>query len=398
MPFSKKRGKYAYLMRVTAPTMLISVFCMLMSHPSWNDWLIFAVLLVELFVFDTAYTVFSVAYQSYFLLVAPDKEERVDIEIIRTYIGNVVGTVVTIIPTILLVGDINRTLVIVVFSCVILMNAVLYILAFRGIKDNEQLYKTTVAPEHKNLKELWTDVRKIIFSRPFITYLLFYVLARGAMAEYYNPFLYMMDKVLRSGELVATLADVIPGLIMLILLPFAGKLIKQHGSKLITILALIPGAFGFLSLLFITKGWHAIFSYTLIVFSLNVVQTAGVVQNGELIDYDEMRTGTRKTGLYGGLFALITTMLVSLHTTLFSSILSIFGYDGGLETQSAHTLWGIRVGAGLVPLLLVLVGVIPFIFFPINKKLEKEISDFNVKAREGTESAENPGDAGGSGS
>ena len=122
-----------------------------------------------------------------------------------------------------------------------------------------------------------------------------------------------MDSVVKSTNTIATLADVIPGIIMLILLPLAGKKIKEMGSKCITLLAFIPALIGFGSLLFITKGWQAIISYTLIVFALNVIQTAGVVLNGELIDYDEMRTGTRKTGLYGGLFALLTTSLTSLY-------------------------------------------------------------------------------------
>ncbi len=383
LPFSKKRGKYVYLMRVTAPTMLISLFFMLLSSPSWNDWLVFGVLLAELFVFDTAYTVYSVAYNSYFLLAAPDKEERVDVDIIRTYIGNVLGAITTIIPTLLLVGGGNRKLVIPVFSIVILVNAAMYFVALRTLKDKAELYETATPPEHHSVKEVWTDVKGIIFSRPFLTYLLFYIIARGAIGFYFTPFLYFMDSVVKSSNTVATIADVVPGLIMLALLPWAGKMIKIFGSKTITLLAFIPAILGFSSLLFITKGWQAVISYTLIVFALNVIQTAGVVLNGELIDYDEMQTGTRKTGLYGGLFALLTTSLTSLQATIFSSIISHFGYDGTLTEQSVRAVWGIRVGAGLIPVIMCVVGFIPMIFFPIGRKLEREISDFNVAAREG---------------
>ena len=382
-PFSKKRGKYVYLMKVTAPTMLISIFLMLLSSPSWNDWLIFGVLLAELFIFDTAYTVYSVAYNSYFLLAAPDKEERVDVEIIRTYIGNFLGAITTIIPTLLLVGDGKRELVIPIFSLVILVNAGMYFVALRTLKDKAALYETAAVPEHKSVKDVWRDVKQIIFSRPFLTYLLFYIIARGAVGFYFTPFLYFMDSVVRSSGTVATLADMVPGVIMLLMLPWAGKQIKKYGSKLITLLALIPAVLGFASLLFIRTGWEAVISYTLIVFALNVIQTAGVVLNGELIDYDEMLTGTRKTGLYGGLFALLTTSLTSFQTTIFSGILSHYGYDGKLDIQPESAVWGIRVGAGLVPLIMCLIGCIPMLFFPIGRELEKKISDFNVAAREG---------------
>ncbi len=395
MPFSKKRGKYVYLMRVTAPTMLISIFLMLLASPSWSDWLIFAILTAELFVFDTAYTVYSVAYQSYFLLAAPDKENRVDVDVIRTYIGNVLGAMTTVIPTLLLVGDGNRALVIPVFSIVVLVNAAMYFVALRALKDKAELYTTAKPPEHTDLRQLLSDVKKIVLSRPFITYLLFYITARGAISYYFNPFLYFMDNVITDNRIfsfeldpgtMATIADVIPGLIMLALLPAAGKLIKRFGSKRMTMIALIPALLGFASLLFINKGWQAIISYAFIVLSLNVIQTAGVVLNGALIDYDEMRTGIRKTGLYGGLFALFTTSLTSIQATIFSGILSRHGYDGTLAAQSAEAIRGIRIGAGLVPIIMCLVGFIPFLLFPIGRTLEKEISDFNVAARNGGES------------
>ncbi len=384
MPFNKKRGKYVYLMRVTAPAMLLSFFFMLLSSPSWNQWVIFGVLLLELFVYDTAYTVYSVSYNSYFLLAAPDKEERVDVEIIRNYLGNFVGLFCTIIPTLLLVGDGNRALIIPVFSGVVLLNAVMYFLALSPLKDNEKLYETAVAPEHKNLKDIWGDVKEIVFSRPFLTYLLFFVIARGAIAAYYNPFLYMMDSVLKVSGEFATLVDTVAGVVMLVLLPFAGRLIKKYGSKNITMAAFVPAVLGLGSLVFITKGWQSVISYILIIFALNVIQTSGVVMNGALIDYDEMRTGTRKTGLYGGLFALLTTILTAFQESAFATIISHYGYDGRLAEQTERAIWGIRVGAGLVPVILLVIGFIPLLFFPIGFELEKKISDFNVAARSKT--------------
>ncbi len=158
---------------------------------------------------------------------------------------------------------------------------------------------------------------------------------------------------------------------------------RKEGTyhKRLTLFSFIPALLGFGSLLFISTGWMAVISYTLIVLSLNVIQTAGVVLNGALIDYDEMRTGTRKTGLYGGLFALFTTALTSIQATIFTSILSRHGYNGKLEVQTAEAIRGIRIGAGLVPIIMCLVGLIPLLLFPIGTKLEKEISDFNVEQR-----------------
>jgi len=389
MPFNAKRGKYVYLMKVTAPVTLVAIFGMLLSSPSWNEWIIFGILLAELFIYDTAYTIFSVAYQSYFLIAAPDKEERVDVDIIRTFLGNVVGAIVTAIPTLLLVGDGNRKLILPVFSLVIVINAALYFYSFKYLKDKASMYAGTVPTEQKPFYEIWKEAKDIIFTKPFLTYLIFYITARGALSSYYNPFLYYMDHVAKASPIMATLADTLPGIIMLALLPAAGNMIKKYGSKKITLFAYIPALLGFAGLLFGNAMWLTIVSYVLIVFALNVIQTSGVVMNGALIDYDEMRTGVRKTGLYGGLFSLLATSLIALQDTIFANVISHYGYNGELAEQTAEAIKGIRIGAGLVPIIMCLVGLIPLLMFPIDLKLEQEISEFNTKARRGENSEEN---------
>lgn len=386
--YQPKRGKYVYLMRVTAPVMLLSIFGMLFSNPAWNDWVIFAVLLGQLFVFDTAYTLYSVAYQSYFFIAAPTKEERIDVEMIRLYIGNVVGLVTTIIPTLLLVGDGNRALIIPVFSLVILVNAGMYIVALRTLKDKAEFYTHIPQHTHRNTAEVWKEAIKIIKSRAFLTYLIYYITARGSIAYYFTPFLFFMDKVVKSSGEVATLADVVPGIVMLAVMPLVSRSIKKIGSKRVTLISYIPALIGFGGLMFITQAWQAVICYTLIVISLNMTQTAGVTINGALIDEDEMQTGVRKTGLYNGIFALFATTLTSLQAVVFTNIINAYGYDGSAAMQTEQAIWGIRVGTGLVPIIMGLIGLIPLLMFPINQKREVEISQFSQYARRSCEQPE----------
>jgi len=382
LKYSEKRGKYVYLMKVTAPLMLVSIFGMLFSSPSWNDWVIFGVLLFELFVFDTAYTIYSVAYQSYFLIAAPSKEERVDVDIIRTFIGNVLGCVTTIIPTLLLVGNGKRSLIIPIFSLVIAINATMYVVALCTLKDKGELYANDVH-EQRPFSEVWAESWNIIRSRAFITYLLFYIFARGAMEYYFTPFLYFMDDVVKSSGVVATIADIVPGLVMLALLPVFGNMIKKYGSKNMTLVAYIPALLGFTGLLVIREAWQAVICYTLIVVALNITQRAGVVLNGDLIDDDERRTGVRKTGMYGGLFALFATSLTSIQSLIFTNVISHFGYAGELAEQSSRAVMGIRIGAGLVPLIMCLIGLVPLLLFPINRKDEQELSEYMSQLHRG---------------
>lgn len=388
--YRKNKGKYVYLMRVTAPIMMLSIVGMLFASPDWSDVVIFALLLIELFLFDTAYTVYSVAYQSYFLIAAPTLEERIDVEVIRSYVGNVIGFLATLIPTMLLVGNGNRMLIIPIFIVVVAINAVLLVIALRKVSERPEMYESIQKKEEpKNFREVWRESVTILKSRPFLTYLLFFITARGAINFYFTPFLYYMDKVVCSSGLVATIADVVPGLVMLAILPMIGSMIKKHGSKNMILIAYIPALVGFAGLLFIQNAWYAVVCYSFIVLSLYMIQTAGVAINGALIDENEMRTGMRKTGLFNGLFALFTTTLTSLQSIIFTSVISWYGYDGTLEVQTEQAVMGIRIGTAVVPIIFCVLGLIPLLLFPINKKREQELSEFSAEMRRNGAGEEN---------
>lgn len=380
--YRPKKGKYVYLMRVTAPIMMLSIVGMLFSSPEWSEWLIFAVLLIELFLFDTAYTVYSIAYQSYFLIIAPTTEDRIDVEVIRSYVGNAIGFLATLIPTFLLVGNGNRMLIIPIFMVVIVINAVILVIALRKIKEYPELYENLPQKqETQNFHEVWVETLQILKSRPFITYLLFFITARGAIGYYFTPFLFYMDKVVKASPLVATIADVVPGIIMLAVLPLIGSFIKKFGSKNVLILSYIPAMIGFLGLVFIQNAWYAVVCYSFIVLSLNICQTAGVSINGALIDDNEQKTGVRKTGLVNGIFTLFTTTLTSVQSIIFTNVIHWYGYDSNVAVQSEQAVFGVRVGTAIIPIIFCILGLIPLLLFPINKKREQELSEFSATIR-----------------
>lgn len=270
-------------------------------------------------------------------------------------------------------------------SSMIGVNALMYLLALRTLKDKAELYANIPQQtQHHNFHEVWRESLDIVKSKPFLTYLLFFITARGAIAYYFTPFLFYMDKVVKSSGLVATIADVVPGLIMLAVLPIIGTLIKNIGSKNIIIISYIPAFFGFCGLLVIKDAWQAVICYTFIVVSLNMCQTAGVAINGALIDENERATGIRKTGLFNGIFALLTTSFTSFQAIIFTNIIQWFGYNGNAAVQTERAMQGIRVGAGLVPLIMGAIGFVPLLLFPIGRTLEKELSEYSAGLRRNT--------------
>ncbi|MFC1996403.1 MFS transporter [Chloroflexota bacterium] len=376
--YTEKRGKYVYFMRVTAPLIIFSSFAMLFSQPSWEEWLIFAAMLVLLFIFDTAQTGFSIAFAAYVLVAAPTKNERVDVSVYSTYIAHAGGFLGTIIPTLLLVGTDNRALTVGLFSAVLIINSFLYWFALRNIHDNAEMYKNDVQSEEGEFFGYFRESAKdALASRAFITFVFYQILGRGPMMFYFTPFLYLMDHVFQYSGLQATMVDVIPGVVMLILVPYLGRFVKAKGMRKSVIISSFPAALGFLSLFYVQNFWQVLLGYCVIIAGS---QIGGLIQRpmlGAIIDEDEQKTDIRKAGLFTGLNALITIPISGIQAAIFTSLIGYLGFISGAAEQSTSALEGIRVGAGIIPFFFVLLGAVPMYFSPITLKKEKELSEFS---------------------
>ncbi|GGH16167.1 sodium:melibiose symporter [Paenibacillus segetis] len=376
------RGKYVYIMRVTVPFMIISSFLMMLSSPSWDQWLIFLLYTVELFIYDTAATAYSVAYQSYTLIAAPTKEERVDVNIIQNYISQALSFLITMIPTLLLVGDGKREVIIPVFSAVILAETIFFTLALRGLRDDAKMYESLNNQDFEG-NNLWKESWKIIKSRPFLTYVIYSIITIGPIGFYFTPYLYYMDDVMQSDGLTATIVDASTHIIALIFLPVMGNIIKRCGTKISIYWGTLTAILGYVGIFFASNIWTVAASYIMIVFTVNYIRTAVSQVGALIIDDNERSTGVRKTGLFNGLFSIFITAFSSLQTVIFINVIGAFGYDGLAATQSESAVFGIRVATGLIPLVSVIIGLIPISFYPFDKKKEEEISAFSNYARRG---------------
>ncbi len=380
--YDQRRGKYVFLMRVTAPLIAFSAFAMLFSQPSWNQWLIFSALLALLFVFDTAQTAFSIAYANYILVAAPSKDERVDVSVISTYIAHIGSFFGTIIPTLLLVGGKDRSLTVILFSGVLLLNTLMYWLALSRIRDKAEMYADEAAAAGEGLSLFIRDGAKEAFkSKAFIVYVLYQLLGRGPMIFYFTPFLYLMDHVFHFSGTMATLVDVLPGLALFVAVPFLGRFVKARGMKIAAAVWAVPTALGFLGLYFARGFGQALLAYCVIIISAQVGVLIINPMLGAIIDEDERKTGVRKAGLFTGLSALLTIPNSGIQAAIFTSLIGFYGFASGAAEQSARAVEGIRVGAGIVPFIFVLLSSVPMLFSPITLERERELSLFSESRR-----------------
>ncbi len=110
----------------------------------------------------------------------------------------------------------------------------------------------------------------------------------------------------------------------------------------------------------------------LVVFLLTGVGFAGgmylvPIMNGDVIDYDEIRTGARREGIYAGVNSLITKPAISLANAAFLMIAKWFGYDTALAAgqQSALAKHGILVAWMAIPAVLLILSAVGMKFYPL---------------------------------
>jgi Na+/melibiose symporter-like transporter len=59
--------------------------------------------------------------------------------------------------------------------------------------------------------------------------------------------------------------------------------------------------------------------------------------------------------------------------------LAYYGFVSGAETQAESAVSGIRLASSFLPGVMIIMGAIPLFFLPINKRVEKELSDFSIE-------------------
>ena len=104
------------------------------------------------------------------------------------------------------------------------------------------------------------------------------------------------------------------------------------------------------------------------------------LMNGEVIDYDEAKTGFRREGMYAGVNSLITKPAISFANAAFVMMIGWFGYDNAVKAgaQDAMAKFGVKVAWMALPALLFILSAIAMKAYPLAgkewEKMKEELS------------------------
>jgi len=86
----------------------------------------------------------------------------------------------------------------------------------------------------------------------------------------------------------------------------------------------------------------------------------------DVIDEDELGTGTRREGAYFGANAFVMRLGVSLEAITFSAIMGMHGYNPNLASQPSTVIPGFRILMTVVPIVSLVLALIALYYYPID--------------------------------
>lgn len=233
-----------------------------------------------------------------------------------------------------------------------------------------EVYESSAQPK---LSELWDSLRR---NPPFQVFVLMYVflgLAGGISGVL--SFMYM-DTHLGIGNRYTELflPAVLIGPLSLPLWVWALNRCDRHRltATAFAVYALImplswfvepgPGAF-----------WPMLVYFTALSVFMPLLMVTMPTILGDVIDFDELRTGKNRAGQYNAFLALIAKGTSAIGGPLALMLVGWFGFQPGAAANSEDAVAALRIVYILLPGLLVVPGVLMLWYFPINARKQHEI-------------------------
>jgi len=369
--FQTGRGKYKALIRWSIPVIGFSVITLLFASPAWNEMVTAVYLLILLVIYEGANTLLGVSFMAFTVNTFLATDERTEVQVIASYVNQIPVFLGGMIPVWFLTGEYDRMTVITIFSGAFLFGLLLIWIGSHFIREDEQFYKNMEVTQ--GLKELLSLAKDLFKDKTFAMFMFAFLFIQAGTGNYFSGYLYYMDNILEVSGLQATIPDILTGVGQMLLFPFIIMWVKKFGSRDTLWKGFLIAFAGHLVLTLPINYWIAAGTYIVILLGYGFGSAINAPITGLIVDHVELQTGKRQPGVVRGLMAIILLPAASLQPLILSALLSAAGYVGTSKHQTAEVVQAIRFGTGLIPALILLVGIILLALLPLNHKRELEI-------------------------
>ena len=368
-----KGGRRIPYMRFTAPFLALTFILVWFAPPKAGQETLFWWMLISMLLYDSCYTIIGLVYSSLLPEVTESDAERNGLQISSSLFGMLglllgfvipdlfrpkAGTTPSFIPL--------QTAMIVIGIVVM----VLIIITTLKVKERAEFTKVDKPiPLLKALRFTFTSRSFLVLAFANFMSILMSSMVTGAL-------FYLADYVLKINTMIVLASLFIP---LLIGVPLTSQIRKRVGVVRAQQLLLVVAGIGLIAITFVPNGLIPV-CIALAGLGLAGPQTLTNVLFAQVADEDELRSGVRREGSFFGMNAFITKPAQSIALALFPVVLEATHFvtrdqNGGqiFLNQPPEAILGIKVIAGLIPGVAMLLGAFILMAFPLHGTRLKEM-------------------------
>ncbi|MFX1453025.1 MAG: MFS transporter, partial [Promethearchaeota archaeon] len=329
-------------------------------------------LLIALLLYDTFYTIIGILQNALVAELSILPQERGKAGLFWAS-GTLTGQLITfILPFFLIVNQDPYSQNLPIFQGLTIIFALIGVvsLAFMsfGIKEKKEFM---YAKEDK--LGFWESIKITIVNKGFIYYTCFtFMLVFVHSTVYSQVSFYVQDVLQISSQNILSSLPILAFVISNFIGYPVGLLFnRKFGGKKAIIYLSISVIIGLSILTFVSDFILSILLLLFIGIGYAGVGLLAPILMADVIDEDELNTGKRREGAYYGSTALFTKPSQSIAAAVTGLIFALTGYDQDATTQSIVAQFGIKLNIGLIPALILLLGILLLTKFPIDASTKR---------------------------
>ena len=264
--------------------------------------------------------------------------------------------------------------------------ALLFFLCFKWTKE-----RVKPIDEKKNDVSVKDDLKDLCKNAPWwilmvsgVAALLFNAIRDGVALFYFADYIQINYKMPYMGWTMATIYLLVGQAANMVGVALAAPISNRFGKKRTYMIALAIA--GVLSILFFTLTPEHI--AWILILQIIISICAGYVlpllwsMYADIVDYQELKTGRRATGLIFSSSSMSQKMGWAFGAAITGWLLAAFGYNQEVSMQPDSAILGVRLMLSWLPAASCLLAIIGMMFYPLSEKKVKEVTAELERRRE----------------
>lgn len=360
-------GRYRpYILFGAIPVALFTVLIFLTPDLSPAGKLIWAY--VTFLLWEIAFTVVAVPYNALATSLTTDSQERSSLSSVKTIFAAIGAMLVAVLakPMTESFGGDLRTGYPITFSIFAVVAVVIFLLCFRFTKERTDLGVS------KEAKGLFGQLKVLKGNRPLITLILFFIFFQIAFSMFRSVELYYFKYVLHKDNLfsVAVLVGSLCSVVGMVLMP---PLVKVFDKKLTALLGGSVGCLFFLLMYVVPNNLTVAFigiAFSYFFLAIPYALFFGMLP--DTVEFGQWKTGIRAAGVIVSTFTFTQKIGMAVAAAAIGWIMDAAGYVAN-QVQTPSTLQALLALRTIIPMGLVVLGMVCFLFYNLDRKRHKEI-------------------------